>query len=70
MATGRAKEAEVAYKEAIAIQKILAERHPEVPEYQAELATAAATWASSILKKAGPRKRKSPSKKPSPFEKF
>ena len=32
--TGRAKEAEAAYKEALAIRKILVEKHPEVPEYQ------------------------------------
>ena len=34
MDTGRAKEAEAAYKEALAIGKALAEKHPEVPEYQ------------------------------------
>ena len=36
--TGRPKEAEAAYKEAIAILKILADKHPEVPEYQNHLA--------------------------------
>ena len=37
--TGRAKEAEVADKEAIAIWKHLAEKHPEVPGYRHYLAT-------------------------------
>ena len=36
--TGRAKEAEAAYREALAIRKPLAQRHPEVPDYQDNLA--------------------------------
>ena len=65
--TGRAKEAEAAYKGALAIRKILAEKHPR-PEYQNDLADSHRNLGLLYQAKAGTRKRKRPTRKPSPSE--
>ena len=62
-AIGRTKEAEAADKEALAVRKTLAERHPEVPEYRQRLPNSysrigALYWGTGRTKKAELQLRK------------